>query len=232
MSEWVPQRGGPKAFSPKKGLVFAVNGARRPRSPLPPQKFPVHTPGSPPSPLLEEPPPPPLGIFSKTPPPPRRKGGWASGRGWGGGGARPHLPRKRAPFSAKTPFHWWQATLFCAHSEMAITCKVRVCRHCWPLELFPSVVCHAEEVASLLAFAPLQHLEDSDLVLQSDCQNAMPPESPSIKCLNQELDWETICTAPAVKLNNKVCVYVYQLSCTRLRVPPVALHVSRYTCRS
>ena len=87
--------------------VFAEKGARfrgkwgsAPSAPLPPpQKFPW---APTPSPLLEEPPPP-LGFSVKPPPPPRRRGGGMSGRGWGLG-LRPHLPRKRAPFSAKTPY--------------------------------------------------------------------------------------------------------------------------------
>ena len=91
---------GKKAFSPKRGLVFAVNGARRPRRSLPPpQKNSPRTPlaatAPPPSPLLEEPPPPP-GIFSKTPT--ARKGGGGRVAGGGGGAAE-------APFTAKTsPF--------------------------------------------------------------------------------------------------------------------------------
>ena len=71
-----------------------MNGARRPRRPLPP-------------PLSSKTPPPPPeifsttpGIFSKTPTAPQEKGGagaGARGRGWGGGG--------EAPFTAKTsPF--------------------------------------------------------------------------------------------------------------------------------
>ena len=102
---------GTNAFSPKKGLVFAVNGARRPRPPPPPKTFPVHTPGPPPSPLLEEPPPS-FGIFSKTPTA-RRKGrgrvagGGGGGRWPGGGGGRGPIYRENEPLFRRkrlTPF--------------------------------------------------------------------------------------------------------------------------------
>ena len=88
-----------KAFSPKKGLVFAVSGASAP----------------PPSPTPAPSPPPTLsrgrrrgfywksqgGVFQE------REGGGGPGActgNFGGGGGEAHLPRKRAPFSAKTPF--------------------------------------------------------------------------------------------------------------------------------
>ena len=97
-----PTRG--KAFSPKKGLVFAVNGASAPPPPPNSQYTPL-APSPPPSLSWKKNPPPP-GIISKTPTaaPGER---WAGARGWGwpgGGVPRPHLPRKRAPFSAKTPW--------------------------------------------------------------------------------------------------------------------------------
>ena len=90
--------------------VFAEKGARfrgkwgsAPSAPPPPPQNSPYTPlAPPPSPLLEEPPPP--GIFSKTPNAPQEKGGGGGEAGGGGGAPRPHLPRKRAPFSAKTPF--------------------------------------------------------------------------------------------------------------------------------
>ena len=67
-----------KAFSPKKGLVFAVNGASAP--PPPPPKFPVHTPNPrPPPPFWKTPPPPPW-IFGKNPAS-QEKGGGGGGRG-------------------------------------------------------------------------------------------------------------------------------------------------------
>ena len=76
-----------KAFSPEKGLVFAVNGVSAP----PPPKFPVHAPGPLPPLSLS------WGLSVKPPPPPRRKGG--RGRGAGGG------PGAEASFTAKTsPF--------------------------------------------------------------------------------------------------------------------------------
>ena len=72
----------------------------------PPPPNPPYTPLAPPPPppLFWKTPPPP-GIFSK-PPAPQEKGGGggARGRGWGGGLGKPLLPRKRAPFSAKTPW--------------------------------------------------------------------------------------------------------------------------------
>ena len=72
-----------KAFSPKKGLVFAVNGASAPLPPPPPNSpyTPLALPPLPP-PLLGDPPPP--GIFSKTPP--GERGGGGEGPGVGGGG--------------------------------------------------------------------------------------------------------------------------------------------------
>ena len=76
-----------------------VNGARRP---LPPPKNSPYTPWPPPPPLSWKNPPP-LDFQVNPPLPPRRRGGGGGARGWGGGG-RPHLTRKRAPFSAKTPF--------------------------------------------------------------------------------------------------------------------------------
>ena len=93
-----------KAFSPKQGLVFAVNGASAPPPP-PPNSLAV---GPPPPLLLEDPPPPPW-IFKQppAPPPPRRKGGGGGGEGSGaGGGGRRRGPiyRENEPlFSAKTP---------------------------------------------------------------------------------------------------------------------------------
>ena len=79
-----------KAFSPKKGLVFAVNGASAPPPPAPRPR--------PPPPSTEIPGG--GGFFQE-----RGGGGGPVFRGGGGAeGAEPHLPRKRAPFSAKTPF--------------------------------------------------------------------------------------------------------------------------------
>ena len=77
-----------KAFSPQRGLVFAVKGASPP--PLPHPQIPRRH---------SRPPPPALWRFSENP-----GGGGSSRKGGGGQGApRPLLPRKRAPFSAKTP---------------------------------------------------------------------------------------------------------------------------------
>ena len=91
-----------KAFSPKRGLIFTVNGASAPPRPPPPPPNSLYTPLAPPPPILEDPPHP--GSFSKTPTaPPGERGAGARGRG-GGGAPRPHLPRKRAPFSSKTPY--------------------------------------------------------------------------------------------------------------------------------
>ena len=85
-------RSGSKTFSPKRGLIFTVNGASAPLPPPPPNS--PYIPLAPPPPLLEDHPPP--GIFSKTPTAFQEKGGeGARGRGWGGGGAE-------APFTAKT----------------------------------------------------------------------------------------------------------------------------------
>ena len=80
--------------------VFAEKGARfRGKwglgAPCPPPPNSPYTPHPWPFPH-----PPPLGIFSKTPTAPGR--GRGVGAGGGGGAPRPHLPRKRAPFSAKT----------------------------------------------------------------------------------------------------------------------------------
>ena len=87
--------GAKKAFSPKRGLIFTVNGASAPPPPPPPQIPRTHPwPSPPPSPpfLLEDPP----GIFSKTPTAPQEKEGvGGEGPGVGGGGAE-------APFTAKT----------------------------------------------------------------------------------------------------------------------------------
>ena len=94
------KKSGTKAFSPKRGLIFTVNGASAP--PPPPQIPRTHP--CPPSPSSKTPPPF-LGFSVKPPSPPRRKGGGGEGPGVGGGPPRPHLPRKRAPFSAKTPFY-------------------------------------------------------------------------------------------------------------------------------
>ena len=92
----------PKAFSPKRGLVFAVNGARCPRRPLPPpQKIPRTRPWpSPPPPLSWKNPPP--GIFSKTPTAPQEKGGGVGeGPGVGGGDQGPIYRENEPPFRRK-----------------------------------------------------------------------------------------------------------------------------------
>ena len=74
-----------KAFSPKRGLIFTVNGAS-----APPPKFPVHTPAPPPPGRT----PPPPRDFPAKPHAPGERAAGARGRG-GGGGAE-------APFTAKT----------------------------------------------------------------------------------------------------------------------------------
>ena len=86
-SNWIP-----KAFSPKRGLVFTVNGPRHP--PLPTPKFPVDTPGPSPPLLLK-------GVLLKIPGgggglPESGEGGGGRIWGWGkGGGAE-------APFTVET----------------------------------------------------------------------------------------------------------------------------------
>ena len=50
------------------------------------------------------------------------------------------------------------------------------------------------------------------------------PESSSFK--------QGLCCSLTSSLSRTLLPEIRNLSCTRLRVPPVALHVSRYTCRS
>ena len=92
-------------------------------------------------PPLQIPPPPPPGrppapgIFSKTPTAPQEKGGAGARGGVGGEGApRPHLRRKRAPFSAKTPLggrYFFAPDLF-ALKHTQTRAWPRYCRKvCW-----------------------------------------------------------------------------------------------------
>ena len=88
-----------RRFRRKGGLVFAVNGARRPRAPPPPppkKKIPRTHPWPPPLSWKNPPPPPLLGFSVKPPPSPRRKGG-AGARGRGEGGRGPIYRENEPP---------------------------------------------------------------------------------------------------------------------------------------